>query len=157
MIVYLETKEKFHDDVATNKIDEIVLAKIKEKLHIGVSPSEKRSWQQSIQYMNTLLMNTAIPNDSGIAIEFRIPASSKRIDFMITGYDNYDKYCAIIIELKQWETAEVTEKDGIVKTYLAHQVMEVTHPSYQAWSYKQLLEDFNEAVSINSIDLVACC
>lgn len=60
-----------------------------------------------------------IPNDAGIAIEFTIPSTSKRIDFIISGLDSYGRDSIIIIELKQWNYVEkVDGKNDIVKTYL---------------------------------------
>jgi uncharacterized protein len=52
----------------------------------------------------------------------------------------------VIIELKQWDKAKKTQKDGVVSTRFEHGEAEVSHPSYQAWSYASLLRDFNEAV-----------
>lgn len=39
-----------------------------------------------------------IPNDATIAIEYRIPATSMRIDFIISGVDKEDKQNVVIIE-----------------------------------------------------------
>jgi DUF2075 family protein len=157
MIIYSETKEQFHQDVYTNQIDEMILKIMNNRLHIKVSPSEQRSWRESIQYANTLLLTTNLPNDCGIAIEYAIPASSKRIDFMITGYGALKNPCVIILELKQWEDAQKTEKDAIVITFIGRGYREHVHPSYQVWSYKQLIEDYNQSVSENSIELIPCC
>ncbi len=46
--------------------------------------------------------------------------------------------------------------DNIVRTYVGKGVREVTHPSYQAWSYASLLYDFNETVQKDDIDLHPC-
>jgi len=50
----------------------------------------------------------------------------------------------------------VEGKDGIVETYVGGGLREVTHPSYQAWSYASLLEDFNETVQEDLISLYPC-
>jgi len=49
---------------------------------------------------------SGIPSTSGVAIEYNVPLTSKRVDFIITGYDAQDREHADIIELKQWEAAE---------------------------------------------------
>ena len=81
----------------------------------------------------------------------------KRIDFILSGRDNSNKDSVIIIELKQWETCTAVEgKDGIVSTYTGGGIREVTHPSYQAMSYANLIKDFNETVQLEDIGLYPC-
>ena len=62
----------------------------------------------------------------------------------------------MIVELKQWIEAQVTTKDAIVRTFINQAQREVSHPSYQAWSYAALLEDFNESVRDIPIQLKPC-
>ncbi|MBA2883212.1 hypothetical protein HNR65_003574 [Desulfosalsimonas propionicica] len=109
-----------------------------------------------MQYMHNVLDLTKIPNDTGVAIEYRIPQSSKRIDFILTGKDQYQRDMAIIVELKQWSKVSRTEKDAVVRTYLQRGQCEVEHPSYQAWTYSALLYDFNETVRKEKIQLRSC-
>lgn len=156
MIVYNSTKERFTADVDTGMVEDIIEEKYTAKLNRRVPESERRSWQNSLFRMNYVLQDEDIPNDSGISIEMQIPQTSKRIDFIITGQNEQKKDHAVIIELKQWESAEITRMDGIVKTYLGGGLREVSHPSYQAWSYAALLNDFNEAVYDGDIELKAC-
>src|SRR5690606_38291160 len=82
--------------------------------------SEIKSWVNSLQYMDRVLQDSEIPNDAGVAIEYHIPQSSKRIDFIITGTNSSDIETAVLIELKQWQEARITEKDGIVSTHFMH-------------------------------------
>jgi hypothetical protein len=91
-----------------------------------------------------------------VAIEYGIPQTSKRIDFILAGIGPDDSDRLIIIELKQWESAEKTDQDGIVRTHFAQGPAEVSHPSYQAWSYASLLRGFNEAVYNGGIELQPC-
>jgi DUF2075 family protein/molybdopterin biosynthesis enzyme MoaB len=97
-----------------------------------------------------------IPNDAKISIEYRIPSTSKRIDFIITGEDETHNETVLVIELKQWQNAKLTEKDGIVRTRFKHGESETPHPSYQAWSYCSLLRNFNETVYQEDIQLKPC-
>lgn len=87
-----------------------------------------------------------IPADAGISIEFQIPLTSKRIDFIITGLNEVQQEQVVIIELKQWSSAELTDKDALVKTRFQHGISETAHPSYQAWSYATLIKDYNQTV-----------
>jgi DUF2075 family protein len=156
MIVYHANKSRFLDDVLTNNVDEIVLTFVKKKLNKGVSPSEIRSWRESLAYMDRILQDPEIPDDCGIAIEYQIPQNGKRIDFILTGQGENKNDCAVIIELKQWSEAELTAKDGIVVTYVGGRLGEHPHPSYQAWSYVTLLESFNETVYTEKVNLWPC-
>ena len=47
-------------------------------------------------------------------------------------------------------------KGTIVKTALNRGLHEVAHPSYQAWSYAALIEDYNENVQLQEIQLKPC-
>ena len=156
MIVYLETAKDFCGEVNDNRIEERIKSAVKTKLGKTVSDSEIRSWRNSMQYMRGVLSDSRIPQEAGVAIEFSIPQTSKRIDFILTGVNERSRRSAVIIELKQWEKAHLTAKDGIVRTFLGGGECETAHPSYQAWSYAALLEDFNEAVRDEPIELRPC-
>lgn len=106
--------------------------------------------------MGAVLDDDEIPNDAGVSIEYSIPQTSKRIDFILTGQDHERNDQVVIIELKQWEVAELTDKDAIVKTRFQHGVAETSHPSYQAWSYSELLNQLNETVYTDNIHLSPC-
>ena len=156
MIVYSATKQQFQHDVMSNDIANIIYRAYKEKTGKSTGISEIDSWRNSLQYMDRVLNDSDIPDDSGVAIEYHIPQSSKRIDFILTGNNADQEDSAILIELKQWQEAELTEKDGVVSTRFKHGVKETPHPSYQAWSYKCLLEDYNQTVQDESIELYPC-
>jgi DUF2075 family protein len=156
MIVYQSSKDKFLEDVFSNNIKNIVLDSFKKNLGRGTSRNEQLSWENSLPYIERLLHDTEIPGDVGVAIEYQIPQTSNRIDVVLTGRDENNAEHAILIELKQWSDAELTEKDGIVSTYLGGGKREVSHPSYQAWSYSMLLKDFSEAVYEDDIQVIPC-
>ncbi len=156
MIVYSSTKAKFRDDVMSNDISGIIYAAYKSVTGKSTGISEITSWANSLQYMDRVLSDSAIPDDAGVAIEYHIPRSSKRIDFILTGQDSEQNESTILIELKQWQEALLTDKDAIVITRFKHGEKETPHPSYQAWSYKRLLEDFNQTVDEEGINLYPC-
>ncbi len=156
MIVYEATKEEFIDSVFSGSITDEIYDIYKEK--IGKSGvSQIRSWENSMQYMYRVLEDSEIPNDCGVAIEFTIPTTSKRIDFILTGLNQFKDDSVVIIELKQWDSAQKVEgKDGVVKTVLGGGLRETTHPSYQVWSYASLLKNFNQTVDEDEIGLFPC-
>ncbi len=156
MIVYSSTKSEFRQDVRNNQIEQLILKAYRRNLGHSTSKSEIESWKNSMMYMSNILEDDGIPDNTGVAIEYKIPQTSKRIDFILTGTNDQNKSTAVIVELKQWSDAKLTDKDGIVKTFLGGAEIEVNHPSYQAWTYAALLEDFNEAVQEQRITLNPC-
>lgn len=157
MIVYQETKQQFLHDVRLDLIEDKIEEKVREKLHKKTAHNEFLSWMNSMQYMYKVMEDKRIPNDSKIAIEYRIPNSNKRVDFIVCGEDGEHRESAVVIELKQWQHVEKVEsKDAIVKTQLQGRLTETSHPSYQAWSYVSLIEDYNEDVRKYRIHLQPC-
>ena len=156
MLVYEATKGEFLDSVLMGSITDEIYAIYQEK--IGKSPqSQIDSWTNSMEFMYKVLSDNDIPNDAGVAIEFTIPTTSKRIDFTLTGLNENNEDSVVIIELKQWSSADkVGGKDGLVLTYLGGGLRETAHPSYQAWSYAALLKNFNETVEEDNIGLYPC-
>lgn len=156
MIVYLANKARFRDDIFSNRIEEIVHEAFRAKLGKSVGDSELSAWKHSLREMDRILEDAEIPSNAGVAIEFNIPQTSKRVDFIVTGTREDGQRTAVIVELKQWQEAKATPMDGIVSTFVGGREREVNHPSYQAWSYAMLIEDFNETVRQDPIHLRPC-
>jgi DUF2075 family protein len=155
MIVYEATKSEFITDVFMDYLVNNISAKYKEKIG-KINEREARAWDNSMQYMYRVLADPEIPLNAGVAIEFKVPYTSKRIDFLISGRNEHTD-SVVVIELKQWESIEKVEgKEAIVKTLMNKGLIETTHPSYQAWSYTSLIEDYNENVQNENIKLIPC-
>jgi hypothetical protein len=76
---------------------------------------------------------------------------------MVSGYDYDNRPGMVIIELKQWsELDKVDNSEALVETYTGHARRKVVHPSYQVWSYAQLISDYNTAVQDQKVNLVPC-
>ena len=156
MIVYQNNKRGFLDDAFTKDIEDVILDAFKSRMGRTVARSEIRSWKESLICVAKALNDEDIPNDCGVAIEYGIPQTSKRIDFILSGANGAQVEQLVIIELKQWESARKTDRDGLVSTRFSHGEKEASHPSYQAWSYASLLGNFNEAVYSENIGLRPC-
>jgi len=156
MIIYQASKEQFLDDVLSNSIHDKVQELYYGQTGKNAADSEIRAWRESLRFMGAVMNDDEIPSDAGICIEYMLPQSSKRIDFVISGKDEESKDFAVLIELKQWDKVEPTNKDGIVITRFQYGRTETAHPSYQAWSYAALLEGFNETVYEEDIKLKPC-
>ncbi len=156
MIVYQSTKEGFLEDVLNNEIDTKINQAFYDHLGRHTSPNEVLSWTNSMMHMGNVLRDNEIASNAGISIEFQIPLTSQRIDFIITGLNEHQKEQVIIIELKQWSSAQLTDKDAMVRTRFQHGETETVHPSYQAWSYAALIESYNQTVRDEQINLIPC-
>lgn len=156
MIIYNANKESFFDHVRKNEIVRIIKQNFIDKGLSGGTESEMKSWTNSLNFMKNVLDTPNIPNDVHIAIEYKIPFSAKRIDFLIAGLDTNFKKTIIVIELKQWQKAVVTEKEDIVQTFVGNKNREVLHPSYQALQYKYLLNSFNKELNEGRIECFSC-
>ena len=155
MLAYLGTKEDFLRDAPV--IEDKVRDAVKLKLNFKVAESEYLSWRNSLgNAMSHVMRSDRIPSDAGIAIEYRLNGRRFRLDFVISGLDGKGKESLIIVELKQWTDIQFSELDEHVKTVLGGGLRDVTHPSYQVWSYKSHLEMFNEYVYENELSVEAC-
>ena len=155
MIIYYGTKKSFSQDavngIIANRIDRLFM-------QFGIrkeSLAEFNSWRNSLPMMAALIGDRRIDDDVSIALEYQIPLTSKRVDFMIGGKKD-DKDNIVIIELKQWTECKVTDKEDVVEAFTGGCEREVAHPSHQAYSYAKLIENFNEAVRENHIGLIPC-
>lgn len=156
MIIYSSSAIDFRRAVDNNEITMSIENAFKAKLGKKPNIAEVRSWNNSMQFMEKIIRNSNVADDCGILIEYNIPSTSKRVDFIISGKDESNNDNFVIVELKQWDKAEATDKDGIVKAFIGGRNREVTHPSYQAWSYRQYLTDMNEAIHTKEIKGHSC-
>ena len=157
MLVYDGLKSDFLQSVEQDTIAQEIEKSIYEKMHRRTARNEFRAWENSMEYMYKVLNDQEIPMDAGIAIEYNIPRTSKRVDFLISGYGEEKEANVILIELKQWdEIHAVPGVDGLVETYTGNAMRQVVHPSYQAWSYAELIMDYNQSVREGKISLFPC-
>ncbi len=157
MIVYSGTKSDFLLSVEADSIATEIEDNIYRKMHRRTAQNEFRSWENSLEYMYKVLNDNTIPDNSGIAIEYNIPQTSKRVDFIISGYNEKKDPNVVIIELKQWDKVNVVEgQDALVETYTGNALRKVVHPSYQAWSYAAMIYDYNQNVQMGNILLHPC-
>lgn len=130
---------------------------VKKYMNKSISASELISWENSLPQMAKVLRDADLKDNTHVLLEYNLPSTEKRIDFLIAGHDKKGRKNAVIVELKQWQKAKVEKGDGIVRTFLGGRERETVHPSYQARSYKRFLQNFNEALYDDStINLSSC-
>ncbi|MCR4703667.1 MAG: DUF2075 domain-containing protein [Saccharofermentans sp.] len=157
MIVYSGIKTEFLHSVEDGSLADEISRTILEKLGRKTPENEFRSWQNSLTNMYIVMNDSNIPDNSGVAIEYNIPQTAKRVDFIVSGYDAKRRPSIVIIELKQWEKLTAIEGvDALVETFTGGANRRVVHPSYQAWSYAQLIKDYNSTVQDKEIQIRPC-
>ena len=157
MLIYEGTKDNFLSSVEQDTIAVEIENNIYERMHRHTAKNEFRAWENSMEYMYKVLNDQDIPSDAGIAIEYNIPQTSKRVDFLISGYGKKEDANVVLIELKQWDELEaIPGLDGLVQTYTGNAVRQVVHPSYQAWSYAMLISDYNASVQEGMVSIFPC-
>ena len=156
MIIYKNSVANFHEDVfkgvIANKLENLFL-----EYNIGrESRGEYRSWNNSLEVVSSTLKYSDVNEDLWVAIEYQIPLTSKRVDFLISGIDENDNETVVAIELKQWDRVEKTNLENCVKTYVDGRNDVRPHPSQQILSYCQLISNFNVSVQEDGINMVPC-
>lgn len=91
MIVYSDTINQFNKDVDAGIIAEIIKEEFEKHGINHNNEAEYRSWDNSLFYMSNILYKSNIDKDVHVAIEYKIPTTSKRVDFLISGKDDNDK------------------------------------------------------------------
>ena len=156
MLIYNGTKSSFTEDVKTGNIADIINFQFWNHGILHENESEYMSWKYSLGYMCDVLSHEEFPDGLQIAVEYQIPSTSKRVDFMIAGEDDNGSDHVIVVELKQWQRATRTRRQDIVKAYTGGMVQDVPHPSYQAFSYAKTIQNFSQIVQDRRIGVHPC-
>ena len=156
MIIYKGKVSEFHNDVElgviADKLEELFI-----KYNIGKeSRGEYRAWNNSLEVVSSTLKTSSVNDDLNVAIEYQIPLTSKRVDFLISGLNDDEIETVVAIELKQWDSVEVTNLENCVKTYVDGRNTVLVHPSQQILSYCQIISNFNVSVQEDNIQMVPC-
>jgi len=128
LIVYQASKRQFIHDTFHDDIEFVLSQQYLRTTGRQPAPAEFKAWQNSLFEVGEVLKDDA---------------GTPKL---------------VIIELKQWSEARFSEKDGIIWARRGGRSGETEgpHPSYQAWSYAALLNDFNTAVYEGGVALQPC-
>ena len=114
MIIYENTKGGFIDDIRNGFIADKIQESFKSHNLSHNNEAEYRAWSNSLMFMRSVLDDNEISDDCSLAIEYQIPLTSKRVDFLIAGRDDNNNNNIVVIELKQWENCTPTQRPDIV-------------------------------------------
>ena len=144
MRLYAGMSGAFIEDTVRNQIARKLSDAFFQYYGYPAAKSEVASWGNSLRAMAQVVQYAKL-NDHGVVVEYELPSSSRRLDFMICGRDASSHDEAVIVELKQWSECEAAEADGLVTTWVGGKHREVPHPSVQVGQYQQYLVDTHSA------------
>jgi hypothetical protein len=153
--LYCGTTAQFVEDTVQNRTAEKLQESFFAHYRHKPSPAEVNSWRNSLRAMCNVIQHARF-DDNGLLLEYQLPLSSKRLDFMITGRDRFGAANAVIVELKQWSEATASPIEGCVATFVGRRVRDELHPSVQVGQYQQYLADCQTAFSSGDVTLAAC-
>jgi len=157
MRLYAGSSGQFVEDTVLNQ----VAGKLKNAFftHYRHNPSqaEIHSWQNSLRAMALEIQGGELL-DQGVLLEYQLPLTSRRLDFMVTGKGQSDADNAVIVELKQWEKCGPADGENEVATFVGRTTREVLHPSAQVGRYRTYLSDTHTAFHEGNspVSLAAC-
>jgi uncharacterized protein len=117
---------------------------------------EVQAWNNSLVRLKDVL-GESVDTDTGVILEYQLPASSLRLDAMILGRDVSGRPGSQIVELKQWVKCSPTDEDNLVVTFVAGKNRPVLHPSAQVARYEEYLKDSNSAFYGSDPVLLGSC
>ena len=109
MILYKAAAKEFIYSADNNVLIDQIEAAYQNSLRRSIPVSELSAYQNSLPRMATVLRLAKVADDCGVLIEYNLPLTRKRIDFVVTGIDEQGTRNFMIIELKQWQEAEKVE------------------------------------------------
>ncbi len=150
MIIYQEPKARFLADVDNNILKKRLVDAFQAKT--GSVPRDSYVWADEYSRFATALEKTKVHDDVEIAIEYHISAAGRfRIDVLLAGNDGQTDN-GIIIELKAWETADLSDVEDMVFCPIGGGSIR-QHPCVQAHKYRGLILRFNEDIKEQDIRL----
>ena len=155
MQLYSASAMLFIEDVLLNRVAEKLKVSFSDQMGRRVSPNEMNAWRNSLQSFAHVLSHFQLTNVA-VVLEMQLPLTSKRLDCLLTGFDETGLASAVVIEFKQWENAETSAVDDCVVAYVGQANRDLLHPSQQALQYKQYLEDSSTAFADETVRLSAC-
>lgn len=118
------------------------------------SASEQKSWANSLPTLHRDLLDAGL-HKVEMLLEYRLPLSSKRADVVLAGH--HPKTGApsyVVIELKQWSSAERFEDSETLVRVDAYGNRGVTHPAIQVGAYCDYIADFTQVLADQPHSLV---
>jgi DUF2075 family protein len=152
VIIYRESKAQYLADVDTNVLKTRLAEAFRTKT--GSIPSDSYVWADEYSRFAMALSKAKVDDEIDVAIEYHISSAGRfRVDVLLAGSDGVHDN-ALIVELKAWEDAQVSEVENLVVCRTRGRP-ERPHPCVQARKYKGLILRFNQDVRQQRIHVEA--
>ena len=115
MRLYSGSSKQFVADTARNQISEKLKDSFFSHYRFKPSPAEVNSWRASLSAMAHVFQLAALM-DHGVALEYQLPLTSRRLDCLVCGRDGKQEDNAVIVELKQWSKCQQSDGENLVST-----------------------------------------
>jgi DUF2075 family protein len=150
VIIYESTKAGFIDDVDNNDLQPKLENAFKVKT--GSVPADRSVWASEYAQFSGTLRKAQVADDIQVAIEYHVSSIGRnRIDVLLAGSDGHNDN-GLIIELKAWDKADVTDIENMVYSPLGGGTIR-QHPSLQARQYKGMIIRFNQDIVEKGVQL----
>ncbi|MCX4468475.1 DUF2075 domain-containing protein [Streptomyces albidoflavus] len=108
------------------------------KFGVSANPDEARSWRASWPALLDVLVSAGL-GDLYLLLEYALPATGERIDALLVGVAPDGRLCTVVIELKQWTSAQSRPTcPGMLRAG----GRTVQHPARQVGGYVRYLQDW---------------
>jgi hypothetical protein len=138
--LYLAPLPQFLDDVAQDRLVELLTTRMTESGGTEPSKGERTSWSRSLAALASVLRRPEL-DGAQVFVELYMPLNNQRCDVLLTGRSP-EGPTAVVIELKQWTFVH--------KSHLPDHVLEGgarsrVHPSIQVRDYVETLRHYHSA------------
>ncbi|WP_068255904.1 DUF2075 domain-containing protein [Janibacter corallicola] len=118
------------------------------------SPGERRAWERSLPALQADLLSAGL-DDVEMLVEYQLPLTSKRADVVLAGvHPRTGRPSYVVIELKQWSSAEAFEDSDTLVSVEQYGGRAVTHPAVQVEGYVEYISDFTSHLAETEHSLV---
>ena len=143
----LRTSARGLADLASSaRLSTVLAEQMSFQMKRRASASEMRSWDASLRVLADDLLQAGLEQVE-VLLEYQLPLSSKRVDVVLAGrHPRRDGPSYVVIELKQWTTAELFEDDAELVIQPTYGRRPILHPVAQVRAYGEYLLDFTAAL-----------
>lgn len=156
MRLYSGSSQEFIDDVIHNNLTDKIRLSFSEHYGYDVGRNELQSWNNSLRFVKDLIEYNKL-TDNMLILEYELPYSTCRIDCVLFGKGRDGIENVVVLELKQWSSADKCSVENNVIVFVGGAKRMVAHPSLQVRGYHFMLKDFLTVFSEDRpLDLSSC-
>jgi hypothetical protein len=114
MIIYAETRQRFLEDVDTNRLERRLIDGFERQT--GSVPADRGVWADEYTRFSNALRRANVDDDMQVAIEYHISAAGRsRVDVLLAGNDGTNDN-GLVLELKAWSDADKSDVPDLVRS-----------------------------------------